>query len=110
MCFKLPITLPSIVIASVISLDCDEGVCPLVNAVASCQVSSIIVRWVTPALGAVSEGVPTREDNGYTAMYIGNGVSTLTFNATTDKNTTVVECEDPLDTGPSVSCTVIIAG
>ena len=96
-------------IASVISLDCDEGVCPLVNAVATCQVGGIAVRWVTPNVGSVTEATPTREDNGYTAMYIGNGVSTLTFNATTNKNATVIECEDALDTGPS-ACTVIIAG
>ena len=93
-----------------ISLDCDEGVCPLGNAIATCQVSGVAVRWVTPALGSVTEAFPATEDNGYTAMYIGNGVSTLTFNATTDKNATVIECEDPLDTGPSESCTVIIAG
>ena len=42
-------------------------------------------------------------------MYIGNGSSTLTFNATTDRNNTVIECQDLID-GGSDTCTIIITG
>ena len=96
-------------LATVISLDCDEVVCPLVDAIVKCQITNNIVTWIMPAVGSVSEGVPTRESNGYIAMYIGNGISTLTFNATTDRNNTVIECRDPLD-GDSGTCTIIITG
>ena len=94
-----------------ISLDCNKRVCPLEVAIATCQVSSpgTIVQWTMPAVGSVSEGSPTREANGYTALYTGNGISTLTFNATTDRNGTVIECRDVLD-GDTDTCTVTIAG
>ena len=92
-----------------ISLDCGEGVCPLVDAVATCQVTNNIVTWTMPAVGSVSEGTPTREANGYIAMYTGSGTSTLTFNATTDRNNTVIECQDLVDNNSS-TCTIIIRG
>ena len=101
--------------ASVISLECDEGVCPLAEAVFTCQVTSAVVRWHAPSgtlIGAVSNANNITKANGYTAMFVGNGVSTLTFNATMDRNTTEVQCDDPTDGGPSGTdtCTIIIAG
>ena len=99
--------------ASVISLECDEGVCPLAEAVFTCQVTNnVAVRWHAPSgtlIGTVTNATNIRKANGYTAMFVGNGVSTLTFNATTDRNTTEVQCDDPIDGGTD-TCTIIIAG
>ena len=103
-------------IASVISLDCDEGVCPLViDTVATCQVtdrgSNTVVRWTVPdgQVPAISQAVPTGQGFGYTAMFVGNGVTTLSANATTDRNTTAVQCLDGTD-ADSDTCTINIAG
>ena len=98
----------------VISLDCNTGACPLVESVVTCTISSSgSVLWVySPPdtdIGLVSGAIPTRTKDGYTATYIGNGVTTVTFNATADRNTTVLECTDATDSD-SDTCTIIIAG
>ena len=101
--------------AVVISLDCNTGACPLVELVVTCRINNsgtVIWRYSPPhdtLIGLVSEGSPTRTTDGYTATYIGNGVTTVTFNATADRNTTVLECMDATDSD-SDTCTIIIAG
>ena len=101
--------------AVVISLDCNTGACPLVESVVTCRINNsgtVIWRYSPPPdtlIGLVSEGVPTRTTDGYTATYIGNGVTTVTFNSTADRNTTVLECTDATDSD-SDTCTIIIAG
>ena len=101
--------------AVVISLDCNTGACPLVESVVTCTISSsgsVIWRYSPPPdtdIGLVSGAFPTRTTDGYTATYIGNGVTTVTFNATADRNTTVLECTDATDSD-SDTCTIIIAG
>ena len=106
-------------IASVILLDCSDGVYPLVGAVFTCQVTdgapdNTALQWLSSSMmpasiGIVSTGVPIREANGYTAMYTGNGSSTLSFIATTDRNTTNIQCLDVTDLDKQ-NCTVTIAG
>ena len=100
--------------AVVISLDCNTGVCPLVESVVTCTISNsvtVVWRYSPPdtLIGAVSGAIPTKTTDGYTATYIGNGVTTVTFNATADRNTTVLECTDATDSD-SDTCTIIIAG
>ena len=101
--------------AVVTSLDCNIGACPLVESVVTCVISSsgsVIWRYSPPPdtlIGVVSGAFPTATADGYTATYIGNGVTTVTFNATADRNTTVLECIDPADSD-SDTCTIIIAG
>ena len=100
---------------SATSLDCNDQVCPLVDATFTCQFDTgpaTVWRYSPPAntlIGAVSGGTPTTSHDGYTATYNGNGESTLTFNAATDRNGTVIECQDfgDLDTD---TCTITIAG
>ena len=101
--------------AVVISLDCNTGACPLVDSVVTCRISnsgSVVWHYSPPpdtAIGVVSGGISTITTDGYTATYIGNGVATVTFNATADRNTTVLECTDATDSD-SDTCTIIIAG
>ena len=102
--------------AVVISLDCNTGACPLVESVVTCTISnsaSVVWRYSPPPdtlIGVVSGGISTTITDGYTATYIGNGVTTVTFNATAaDRNTTVLECTDATDSD-SDTCTIIIAG
>ena len=101
--------------AVVISLDCNTGACPLVELVATCRINnSASVAWhysppPNTAIGVVSGAVSTTTTDGYTATYIGNGVTIVTFNATADRNTTLLECTDATDSD-SDTCTIIIAG
>ena len=101
--------------AVVISLDCNTGACPLVESVVTCTISSsgTAAWYYSPPpdtlIGGVSGGTPTATADGYTATYIGNGVTTVIFNATADRNTTVLECIDATDSD-SDTCTIIIAG
>ena len=98
-----------------ISLDCNEGVCPLVDAIVTCQFTNGEngVRWSGSAIGGtmtVSNGVPVREQNGFVAAFFNDSkLSTLTFNATADRNTTVVGCQD-LTVVDILDCTITIAG
>ena len=101
--------------AVVISLECNTGACPLVESVVTCRISSsgsVLWHYSPPPdtlIGFVSGGNPTRTNDGYNVTYIGNGVTTVTFNATADRNTTVLECTDATDSD-SDTCTIIIAG
>ena len=85
----------------------------MVDAIVTCQLNNTgLVRWFAPPgtlIGAVSQANPTRIVNDYMLMYIGDGVSTLTFNAATDKNGTVIQCQDLTD-GGSDTCSIYIAG
>ena len=98
----------------VISLDCNDELCPSMTATFTCQVDTTAsVRWTyspppDTLIGAVSGGTTTLVTDGYNATYIGNGVTTLVFNATSDRNATVVQCQDNSD-GDAKSCTVNIA-
>ena len=97
-----------------ISLDCNEGVCPLViDVVATCQVTGTVIQWtVLPdmMIPAISQALPESNDFGYTAMFAGNGGSTLSANTTTDKNGTMVKCVDFILGGPDDTCMITIAG
>ena len=99
-----------------IFLDCNEGVCPLVDAVVTCQVtdrgSMTAVRWCAPSdtlIGTVTQASSITELYGYTAMYIGNGTSTLVFSATADRNSTDIKCLDVADS-ESNTCMVLVTG
>ena len=59
-------------------------------------------------IGGVSGNAPTTSSNGYTATFIGNGESALTFNATTDRDGIVIECRD--NSVGTDTCTITIAG
>ena len=69
--------------AVVISLDCNTGVCPLVESVVTCMISNsgtVAWRYSPPPdtlIGPVSGSFPTATADEYTATYIGNGVTTV---------------------------------
>ena len=72
------------------------------------------VRWFAPSdtlIGTITQASSITEFNRYTAMYIGNGISTLVFSATADRNSTDIKCLDVADSESDTStCTVMIAG
>ena len=97
------------------ALDCDDKVCPLVDATITCQVDiGPTIQWAysSPSytlIGSVSGDTIIIIKDGYTAEYIDSGESTLTFNATADRNKTVIECRDNGD-GDTGTCTIMISG
>ena len=99
--------------ASVTSLDCNNGVCTLTQAVITCTITSTEAGWHSPPLHRI-----TRVDSGYDSNITINGLlsinnsgltTILSFTATTDKNGTQVRCSDVLD-GSSMTCTILISG
>ena len=91
--------------ASVISLDCNHGVCPQIQGAVTCTITGTVATWYYPPSQQItrvaSEYVSKVVINGFTAALVSisnSGLTTnLSFTATTDKNGTQVRCIDDTD-------------
>ena len=104
--------------ASVISLDCNHGVCPQTQGAVTCTINGTVAYWYSPPSGRYpigtvhSEIVNNTGNTGFTVAVVSNNsglITTLSFIATTDKNGTQVRCFDEIDRN-SMTCTIIISG
>ena len=109
--------------ASVISLDCNHGVCPQTQGVFTCTINGNVAYWYSPPSGrtlvatVTSELVYNDTKAGFVAALVSinnSGLTAnLTFTATTDKNGTQVRCSSTdkirID-GSSMICTIMISG
>ena len=105
--------------ASVISLDCNHGVCPQTQGTVTCTITGSVVSWYLPLLHSnyiatvtTSGQVSNLGNTGFIANLVSNnsGLTTnLSFTATTDKNGTQVKCVDATDRN-SMTCTIMISG
>ena len=109
------------VCSQVISYNCLAEVCPLENIKLTCHVMGNGMRWYAPPgnqLGAIFALVPsthTFTQSGYTSTFINytsvSGMWTmLSFTATTNKNGTIVQCQDISVSNSQSNCTIIISG
>ena len=105
--------------ASIISLDCNHGVCPQTQGAITCAITGSVVAWYSPPSNInyfatiTSAGLVIHTSNtGFIAALVSNntGLTTnLSFTATTDKNGTQVRCVDAIDRNSS-TCTIMISG
>ena len=105
--------------ASVISLDCNHGVCPQTQGAVTCTINGSVAYWYFPSLvrspiaTVSSEKIYNVPNTGFTAALVSinnSGLTTnLRFTATTDKNGTQIMCTDDLNTN-SMTCTIMISG
>ena len=95
--------------------------CPLENAELTCHLMGNGMRWYAPPgnqLGAIFALVPsthTFTQSGYAGTFINytsvSGMWTmLSFTATTNKNGTIVQCQDISVAGLPSNCTLLISG
>ena len=105
--------------ASVISLDCNHGVCPQTQGAVTCTITGSVVAWYLPLLHGdyiatvtTSGQVSNFGNTGFIANLLSNNsrlTTNLSSTATTDKNGTQVRCVDAIGRN-SMTCTIMISG
>ena len=92
--------------ASVISLDCNHGVCPQTQGALTCTITGSRAYWYSLPFATVSSGQINNNNTVFTAALVSvnkPGLTTnLSFIATTDKNGTQVRCVDVVDTNSMI--------
>ena len=107
--------------ASIISLDCNHGVCPQTQVAITCTITGSVVAWYSPPSNnhliatVTTFGLVIHFGNtGFIATLVSNnsGLTTnLSFTVTTDKNGTQVRCADEINRNSnSMTCTIMISG